>query len=154
MLFRSITDIFNCKHYVDIYINYNCDDIDKVRKHNLNSETEYKIGVENIIINKKIRDRRRKLVIRDVKSVCITMGGSDPCNYTLQVIKEINNIKYKIDISFINEFIELVNKDECCIHHDMLVKYGIITMNKGLFTFLSVLIIASTQAQNFEDIDW
>lgn len=87
-----ITDIFNCNHYVDIYINYNCDDIDKVRKYNLNSETEYKIGVENIIINKKIRDRRRKLVIRDVKSVCITMGGSDPCNYTLQVIKEINNI--------------------------------------------------------------
>ena len=49
----------------------------------------------------------------------------------INFVKELNKIKFKIDISFIDEFIELVNKDECCIHHDMLVKYGVITLTAG-----------------------
>ena len=43
-------------------------------------------------------------------------------------VKEINKIDFNIDISFIDEFIELVSKNECCIHHNMLQKYDIITM--------------------------
>ena len=46
----------------------------------------------------------------------------------LFAVKEINKIEFNIDISFIDEFIELVSKNECCIHHDMLQKYDIITM--------------------------
>jgi len=46
-------------------------------------------------------------------------------------VKEINKIKYNIDISFIDEFIELVNRDECCIHHDMLQKYGVCSLIGG-----------------------
>jgi hypothetical protein len=38
----------------------------------------------------------------------------------IEFVKEINKIKYNIDISFIDEFIELVSKDECCIHHNLL----------------------------------
>ena len=49
----------------------------------------------------------------------------------IDFVKEVNKIKYNIDISFINEFIELVSKDECCIHHNMLQKYGILTLKKG-----------------------
>jgi exonuclease VII small subunit len=49
----------------------------------------------------------------------------------IEYVKTINKIKYNIDISFIDEFIELVSKDECCIHHDLLQKYGIISLNKG-----------------------
>ena len=41
----------------------------------------------------------------------------------------INN-KENIDISFIDEFIKLVHKKDCCIHHDMLQNYGILTKNK------------------------
>ena len=47
----------------------------------------------------------------------------------IEFVKKVNNFKYKIDISFINEFIELVSKDECCIHHNMLQKYGILSLN-------------------------
>ena len=46
----------------------------------------------------------------------------------IEFVKEINKLKYNIDISFIDEFIELVSKDECCIHHDMLVKYNVISL--------------------------
>ena len=49
----------------------------------------------------------------------------------IDFVKEINKIKYNIDISFIDEFIELVSKDECCIHHNMLEKYEIISLKSG-----------------------
>jgi hypothetical protein len=49
----------------------------------------------------------------------------------IEFVKELNKIKYKIDISFIDEFIQLVNKDECCIHHSMLQKYGIFSLKYG-----------------------
>ena len=49
----------------------------------------------------------------------------------IEYVKEINKLEFKIDISFIDEFIELVSKNECCIHHNMLQKYGIISLNKG-----------------------
>ena len=47
----------------------------------------------------------------------------------IDYVKEINNLYYKIDIDFIDEFLELVSKNECCIHHNMLKKYGILTLN-------------------------
>jgi len=43
----------------------------------------------------------------------------------IEYVKEVNKLEFKIDISFIDEFIELVSKNECCIHHNMLQKYGI-----------------------------
>jgi hypothetical protein len=49
----------------------------------------------------------------------------------IDFVKEINKIKYNIDISFIDEFIELVSKDDCCIHHNMLEKYEVLKLNKG-----------------------
>ena len=49
----------------------------------------------------------------------------------IDFVKEINKLEFKIDISFIDEFVELVSKNECCIHHKMLEKYGIISLKKG-----------------------
>ena len=48
----------------------------------------------------------------------------------LEYVNDINDIKYNIDIDFIDELLELVIKDECCIHHNMLVKYGMLSLNK------------------------
>jgi hypothetical protein len=33
----------------------------------------------------------------------------------IEYVKEVNKLKYNIDIDFIDEFIELVSKDDCCI---------------------------------------
>ena len=49
----------------------------------------------------------------------------------IDYVKEVNKLKFKIEINFIDEFIELVNKNECCIHHNMLEKYGVLKLNKG-----------------------
>ena len=49
----------------------------------------------------------------------------------LEYVTDVNEIKYNIEIDFIDELLELVIKDECCIHHNMLVKYGISTLKAG-----------------------
>ena len=49
----------------------------------------------------------------------------------IDYVKAVNKLKYNIDIDFIDKFIELVDKDECCIHHKMLQEYGILGLNKG-----------------------
>ena len=43
----------------------------------------------------------------------------------IEYVKEINKLTFKINISFIDDFIELVNKDTFCIHHSMLKKYNV-----------------------------
>jgi hypothetical protein len=35
----------------------------------------------------------------------------------IDYVKAVNKLDFNIDISFIDDFIELVNKNECCIHH-------------------------------------
>jgi len=47
----------------------------------------------------------------------------------IDFVKEVNKLEFKIDINFIDEFIELVSKNECCIHHNMLQKYKISSLN-------------------------
>ena len=49
----------------------------------------------------------------------------------IDYVKAVNKLKYNIDIDFIDKFIELVDKDDCCIHHIMLQKYGVLGLNKG-----------------------
>ena len=40
----------------------------------------------------------------------------------IDYVKLLNNESYHIDISFIDDFVELVCDDKCCIHHNMLEK--------------------------------
>ena len=41
------------------------------------------------------------------------------------------NSFFTIDITFIKDFIDLVGKEDCCVHHDLLIKYGIKIMTGG-----------------------
>ena len=41
-------------------------------------------------------------------------------------VKKLNNKFFHIDLSFIEDFIELVGNDEFCIHHEMLQKYEVL----------------------------
>jgi hypothetical protein len=58
----------------------------------------------------------------------------------IDYVKEVNNRYYQIDIKFIDEFIELVNKDDCCIHHNLLQKYGISKLKGGTADIKKILI--------------
>ena len=45
--------------------------------------------------------------------------------------KRYNMLSKNIDISFIDEFLYLVKKNECCIHQELLIKYGVTSMTGG-----------------------
>ena len=49
----------------------------------------------------------------------------------LDYVKKLNDKFYNIDVSFIDDFIELVDKDDFCIHHEVLFKYGASQMSSG-----------------------
>ena len=57
----------------------------------------------------------------------------------LEYVKDVNDIIYNIEIDFIEELLDLVIKDECCIHHNMLVKYGILTLKSGTTDIKNVI---------------
>jgi hypothetical protein len=47
----------------------------------------------------------------------------------IEYVKALNEKFYKIDISFIDDFLKLVGTNECIIPHIMLEKYGVLTIN-------------------------
>ena len=50
----------------------------------------------------------------------------------IDYVKKVNELECKIsDISFIDDFIKLVGRNDFCIHHSMLQKYGVLVLNKG-----------------------
>jgi len=94
-----ISDIFDFKHYCHLFINYNCDDLQKVKMINLNEETEYKIGEKNIIINKKFIESNKKRHFNEtIQTITINMGGSDPQNFILKTLQIINDFIIKNNI--------------------------------------------------------
>ena len=68
----------------------------------------------------------------------------------IDYVKEVNNLYYKIDISFIDEFINLFSKDECCIYHDKLQKYGILKIYNGTTNIKRLLIDQNLFQENID----
>ena len=52
-----------------------------------------------------------------------------------KLIKDINSMQedYNDFIEFIDEFLELVSKNECRIHHNLIQKYGVLSLKSGSF---------------------
>jgi len=93
-----ISDIYEYKHWCDEFINYNCDDIKLLQELNLNPNTIIKCGSEHVIINKKFKQYKKTLFRSKIEKMCIMLGGSDPFNYTLQILQQINDIIIKNNI--------------------------------------------------------
>jgi len=87
-----ISDIFEYKHLCNEFINYNSDDIELLKKLNLNPNTIIKCGSEHVIINKKFKEYKKTLFRHKIEKMCIMLGGSDPFNYTLQILQQMHNI--------------------------------------------------------------
>ena len=50
----------------------------------------------------------------------------------IDYVKELNNEYFNIDISFIGDFIELVDKEGFVINHEILFKYNILTKSSSI----------------------
>ena len=49
----------------------------------------------------------------------------------IQYVIELNEDYFQIDIEFIDDFMDLVDKDECCVNHAILQKYGVSALSNG-----------------------
>ena len=47
----------------------------------------------------------------------------------IDFVKNLNEVTNNIDISFIEEFINLVGRTDFCVSHELLYKYGVLTEN-------------------------
>lgn len=121
-----ITDIFNNTHWCDEYINYSSTNITKMKQINRNPHTVIKAGIDNIIINKIFKKCKKNIFNKQIKKIGIMLGGTDPNNITLSIIKKIdeyvieNNINVfiiigsaNINSESINEFIKNKSNYEC-----------------------------------------
>jgi len=87
-----ISDIYESNHCCDEFVNYNSDDNELLKKLNLNPKTIIKYGSEHVIINKKFKEHKKTLIRPKVEKICIMLGGSDPFNYTLEILQQINGL--------------------------------------------------------------
>ena len=62
-----------------------------------------------------------------------TLVNEQPDITVLDYVKLLNEKIFNIDISFVNDFIELVDKEDFIIHHQLLEKYGVITIKDTFY---------------------
>ena len=84
----------------------------------------------------------QKMII-DLNSSLVT---EQPDITIIEYVKLLNTKALNIDISFIDDFIDLVDKEDFIIHHEMLFKYEIITKSETSHDVLRIL-----ERYNFED---
>lgn len=85
-----ISDIYETSHWCDEFINYNSDDLELLKTLNLNPNTIIKYGAEHVIINKKFKQHKKTVFRPQIEKICVMLGGSDPFNYTLEILKQID----------------------------------------------------------------
>ena len=84
-------------------------------------------------MNQQIQEFKKKLIDDEIEPTII------------DYVKKLNEQFYNIDISFIDEFINLVDKEEFNISHEMLYKYEILTKGDS-YNVLRIL-----ESNNFEE---
>jgi len=62
-----------------------------------------------------------------VESFIQNLALTNPEINIIDFVKKLNEVTYNIDISFIEEFIDLVGRTDFCVPHTALFTYGILT---------------------------
>ena len=57
----------------------------------------------------------------------------------IDYVKLLNEKIFNIGIDFIDDFINLVDKDNCCIDHELLMKYGITNLTAGSYDVKKII---------------
>jgi len=66
--------------------------------------------------------------------------GSQKVELTIvEYITEANSKLFQMDIDFVVELMDLVGKDDCCIPHELLYKYGVLTERDNSYDVKRVL---------------
>lgn len=90
-----IDDTAQCHYVSDIVLNQNLN-AEKIFKYSCEPYTKLLLGIKYVLLRKEYRklNNYNRVINNSVKKVLITMGGSDPDNFTLKVVNFLNEIKY------------------------------------------------------------
>ena len=86
----------------------------------------YWIQRRDVLIDYKMIEQTKMVNIQEFNENLVENGADISIK---EYIEEVNDAFHQIDIDFVDDFMNLVKKDECCIHQDMLVKYGVLSSN-------------------------
>lgn len=112
-----ISELFEFKHFCDLFINYTSCDIDKIKLININPNTQFKVGIQNCILNKYfINNQPKSSYNNNLHYITISMGGADPNNFTLQILNVIHDFVIKNSI-IVNVIIGKSNNNKELINH-------------------------------------
>ncbi len=90
-------DDMNLYYYnVDFIINHNI--YANKSKYKCNEDTLLFLGTEYIILREEFRDSKPNQIKKNIKNILVTMGGADPNNFTLKLLKYIKDLEYNINV--------------------------------------------------------
>lgn len=88
-------DDLNIYYYnVDFIINQNIAE----NKYKCNEDTLLFLGTDYIMLREEFRNSKPNQIKTDIKNVLITMGGADPYNFTLKLLKCIKDLHYNFHV--------------------------------------------------------
>ena len=73
-----------------------------------------------------------------------TLLVKNPKINIIDFAKQYNPLTKNIDVSFIDQFLSMVERDDFCIHHDMLHLYGVSSLTGGSGDIKNLLIKTSS----------
>jgi len=140
-----IDDLFNKKHFCDLYINYH-NKLAKKYKTNLLTNRECKIldGLKYVMINNKYVNKKSNFIKKN-KNIFIYMGGVDRKKMAIKIVNKVKNhfnttillgknSKYLKEIMMIckkNKFIKIIKKNFSSLKY-FFENYGLVISSGGL----------------------
>ena len=106
----------NCFYNVDFIINQNV--TANNYKYKCNDKTQLFLGTGYVMLRQEFRNSQPNKIKEEIKDVLITMGGADPSNFTLKLLKYIKNLDYNFHVvigpafSKINEIEEEIKNND------------------------------------------
>ncbi|MBU2599097.1 UDP-2,4-diacetamido-2,4,6-trideoxy-beta-L-altropyranose hydrolase [bacterium] len=97
----SLDDLANMHLFSDIVLNQNIGV--KVSDYSRERYTKLLLGPKYVLLRKEVRDRHcfRREIKEVAKNILVTLGGTDPNNQTLKVVKALKGIKNNIKITVV-----------------------------------------------------
>jgi len=91
-----IDDINAFYYNVDFVINQNV--TANNYKYKCNKDTSLFLGTDYVMLRGEFRDSKPNFIKNNIKDILITMGGSDPANFTLKLLKYIKDLDHNFHV--------------------------------------------------------
>ncbi|MFH1894716.1 MAG: glycosyltransferase [Patescibacteria group bacterium] len=127
-----IDDSPKTQYPADIVVKCSC--VPQLSRHDLKSKSEFLVGLDYVIIDKEFKKAslKEKKIHPEMKSILITMGGSDVNNFTPKIMEALGGLTDIKKIVIIGPAFEDIDKLK--LGKDFNLKYGVSNMAELMFS--------------------